>query len=112
MISFLSIRKKIIFSFLALIILMGGVFAVTSYFRINTTMHHEIEKRGIEVSKTFSQMVTPYIFDSDYVTIIDNTDELIDKSDIRQVTIIDVDGKPWLTTQKNKPRYRRRRHFT
>ena len=79
---------------------MGGVFAVTSYLRIIKTMHHEIEKRGIEVSKTFSQMVTPYIFDSDYVAVMDNTGELIENSDIRQVAIIDAHGKPWLTTQK------------
>jgi len=102
LIPFLSIRKKIIFSFLVLIILMGSVLTLTSYLRIIKAMHHEIEKRGIEVSKTFSQMVTPYIFDWDYVTIIDNTDELINNSDIRQVTILDVDGKPWLTTQKEQ----------
>ena len=81
---------------------MGSVFAVTSYLRIIKTMHHEIEKRGIEVSKTFSQMVTPYIFDLDYVAIMDNTDELIASSDIRKVAILDVEGKPWLNTQKER----------
>ena len=101
--SFLSIRNKIIFSFLLLIVLMGAVFAATSYFRIIRTMHHEIEKRGIEVSKTFSQMVTPYIFDSDYVAIIDNSNELIDNSDIRKVAIIDSQGKIWLSTQAKDP---------
>ncbi len=100
MFSLLSIRNKIILSFLLLIVLMGAVFAATSYFRIRRTMHHEIEKRGIEVSKTFSQMVTPYIFDSDYVAIIDNTRELIDDSDIRKVAILDIHGKIWLSTQK------------
>jgi two-component system, cell cycle sensor histidine kinase and response regulator CckA len=78
---------------------MGGVFAVTSYFRIIETMHKEIAKHGVEVSKTFSQMVTPYIFESDYVTIIDNTDELIANGDIRSVAILDINGIPWLTTQ-------------
>lgn len=82
--------------------MMGGVFAVTSYLRIIKTMHNEIEKRGIEVSKTFSQMVTPYIFESDYVTIIDNTDELIKNSDIHEVAIFDIHGKPWLTTRQGQ----------
>lgn len=99
MIYFLTIRNKIIFSFLLLILLMGAVFAASSYFRIMRTMHHETEKRGVEVSKTFSQMVTPYIFDSDYVAIIDNTSELIDNSDIHKVAILDKHGKIWLSTQ-------------
>ena len=102
MLPIFSIRKKIIFSFLVLIVLMGSVFAVSSYLRIIKTMHNEIEKRGIEVSKTFSQMVTPFIFDSDYVTIIDNTTELIENSDIRTVTILDIHGKPWLTTHNGQ----------
>lgn len=102
MLPFFGIRKKIIISFLVLILLMGVVFSITAYFRIVKTMHSEIAKRGIEVSKTFGQMVTPYIFDSDYVTISDNTAELIADSDIRMVAIVDIHGKPWLTTQEGQ----------
>jgi two-component system cell cycle sensor histidine kinase/response regulator CckA len=99
-----SIRKKIIFAFLVLVVIMSCVFAVTSYLRIIKTMHHEIEKHGVDVSKTFSQMVTPYIFESDYMTIIDNTDKLIENSDICMVAILDIHGVPWLTTQEEYAR--------
>ena len=102
MLPFLSIRKKIIFSFLSLIVTISSVFTITSYLRIVGSMENEIEKHGIEVSKIFSQMVTPYIFESDYVTIIDNAEELIKNSDIRKVAILDFQGKPWLSTRQGQ----------
>lgn len=82
--------------------MMGCVFVAIFYHRIIETMHKEIEKYGIEVTKTFTGMVTPYIFESDYVTIIDNTDELIQNSDIRSITILDMNGVAWLTTENQK----------
>lgn len=94
-----SIRKKIIFSFLFIVVLMSGIFAITSSLRIIQTMHNQIQKHGVEVSKTFSQMVTPYIFESDYATIIDNSEELIENSDISMVAILDIHGFPWISTR-------------
>ncbi len=102
MFPYLNIQKKIIYSFLFLTVLVSGVFAVTSYLRIMASMENEIAKHGVEVSKIFGQMVTPYIFESDYVTIIDNADELIKNSDIRAVAIVDIHGKLWLSTRQGQ----------
>lgn len=97
---YFGIRKKLTLSFLLLVVLISVVFALTSYLSITRSMHAEIEKHGIAVVKTFSQLAAPYIFESDYVTIYDNAYRLIENSDILVVSIIDRQGKTWLTTDQ------------
>ena len=93
-----SIRTKIAFCFLVLVIIMGSVFALLSYLRIIKTMHVEIEKHGLVVAKILSQTTKPYIFESDYVTVMDIVDRVIEKSDILGISVVDPLGKIWMST--------------
>lgn len=61
-------------------------------------MHAEILKHGAGTVKILSKMATPYIFESDYITIMDIADQLLADRDIQKFTIIDTNGKTWLTT--------------
>jgi two-component system cell cycle sensor histidine kinase/response regulator CckA len=99
-----GIRTKITICFLMLAIVMGGVFAMTSYFRIINAMHTEIQKHGVAVVKILGQMAAPYIFESDYATIIDIAEKLIEDDEIQRFEIVDANGKIWLTTHpKQEP---------
>lgn len=93
-----TIRRKITLSFLVLAIVMSSVFALTSYFRIINAMHEEVQKHGLRTVKVLSKMTAPYIFESDYTTIIDLAQQLINDEEIRKFTVIDSQGKTWLTT--------------
>lgn len=93
-----TIRRKITLSFLILAIVMSSVFALTSYFRIINAMHEEVQKHGLQTVKILSKMAGPYIFESDYITIIDLAQQLINDGEIRKFTVIDSLGKTWLTT--------------
>ncbi len=61
-------------------------------------MFNEVQKHGIEVVKILSQMAAPYIFESDYVTIKDIADKLIEDKEIQRFVIFDANGTTWLTT--------------
>jgi PAS domain S-box-containing protein len=78
--------------------IMSGVFALTSYNRIISAMHVEIEKHGSELVKILSHTSAPYIFDSDYVTLLDMVDKVVENSEIRLFAIVDANGGTWLTT--------------
>ncbi len=93
-----SIRQKIICSAFSLGLVIIAVFAFTSYFRTINAMQMEIQKHGTAIVKTFTQMATTYIFESDYITLLDNANELIENSDILEVTILDTHGKIWVST--------------
>jgi PAS domain S-box-containing protein len=93
-----GIRTKITFCFLIFVIIMSSVFALTSYHRIIEAMNMEIEKHGSEFVKILSQTTAPYIFDSDYVTILDMVNKVIENSEIQVLSIIDAKGGTWLTT--------------
>lgn len=97
-----SIHTKIASSFLLLVILMSSVFAVTSYYRTMNAMHEEIQKHGLEVAKILGKMTAPYIFESDYATILDVANSLINSEEIQHLSIIDANGKTWLTTHPKK----------
>lgn len=93
-----NIRTKITFCFIAVVISMSGLFALISYLYTIKAMHVEMEKHGTEVVKILSQTTAPYIFDSDYVTVIDIADKIIDNSDIESVSIVDPTGRAWMST--------------
>lgn len=97
-----SIHTKIASSFLLLVIVMSSVYTLTSHHRIIDAMHEEIQKHGLRVARILSEMAAPYIFDSDYATILDVANSLIEREEIQQFTIIDASGKTWLTTHPKK----------
>ncbi len=94
----ITIRSKIALSFLALVIVVSSVFALTSYFRIIHAMQEEVQKHGSRTVQVLSRLTAPYIFESDYVTILDIAKKLIEDEEIRKFTVIDSDGETWLTT--------------
>lgn len=99
MLSRVSIHTKVLLSFILLVGVISVVFTVSSYFRITNTLNSEYQKHGVELIKTFSHLVAPYIFESDYVTIMDSADRLIKDSDaISLITITDLNGQAWLST--------------
>lgn len=93
-----SIRLKLIFSFFLLLLLIISGFTLFVYYRTSRTIQNEIEKRGIDVTKTFTQMASTYIFESDYITILDNARELVENSDIQSISVMDAKGKIWIST--------------
>lgn len=93
-----SIRNKIIICFLILVTLMSCVFGLISYLRIINAMHSEVRKNGIGEVKILSQMAAPYVFDSDYATMMDVAEKLIEEGEIVNFAIVDRQGSPWMTT--------------
>ncbi len=98
-----SIRTKITLCFIAVVVSMSGVFAVLSYLHTMKAMHVEMEKHGTEVVKILSQTIAPYIFESDYVTVIDITTRILDNSDIKNVSIVGASGRTWMSTSGYQP---------
>ena len=94
----ISFRFKLISSFTILAFVIISIFTFFSYYRAGQVMQAEFKKYGLVLTETFAQMATTYIFDSDYVTIIDNATQLMENSDIRSITIFDTTGKIWVST--------------
>lgn len=80
---------------------MSLVFFVSSYFRITDTMYKEFVKHGSGIIETFSELVTPYIFESDYVEIQSIANRLVEESDIGFIAVIDANGEVWISTAKH-----------
>jgi len=97
-----NIRLKLIFSFFLLVLVITAVFTIFSYFRARYAMQNEIQKHGIDVVKTFTQMATTHIFETDYITILDNATELVESSDIQSITVMDTNGKIWVSTNTSQ----------
>lgn len=97
-----NIRLKLIFSFFLLVLVITAVFTIFSYFRARYAMQNEIQKHGIDVAKTFTQMATTHIFETDYITILDNATELVESSDIQSITVMDTNGKIWVSTNTSQ----------
>ncbi|SDT83907.1 hybrid sensor histidine kinase/response regulator [Desulfobacula phenolica] len=96
-----SIRLKIVFSFLVIVSVIIAIFTFTSYFRTINALQMETRKHGITILKTFTQMGTAYIFENDYITFLDNANELIEDSDILLVTVMDITGRVWISTDQH-----------
>lgn len=94
----ISFRFKLISSFTILAFVIISIFTFFSYYRAGQVMQAEFKKYGLALTETFAQMATTYIFDSDYVTVLDNATALMKSSDIRSITIIDTRGKIWIST--------------
>jgi len=97
-----NIRLKLIFSFFLLVLVITAVFTIFSYFRTRYAMQNEIQKNGICVAQTFTQMATTHIFETDYITILDNATELVESSDIQSITVMDTNGKIWVSTNTSQ----------
>ena len=93
-----SIRSKLIFSLSLLVLVIICISTFFSYFRTINAMQTEIQKYGIAVTKTFTQMATTHIFETDYITVLENALGLVKSSDIQSITIIDLNGKIWIST--------------
>lgn len=96
----LGLRGKILCSFLTLIGLMGCFFIVTSYQKITEILHSELEIHGVNVAKTFSQLATPSILESDYIAIDGIMMDLANTDEIDNIAIVDTKAGVWSTTKK------------
>jgi len=101
----ISIRIKLVFSFFILVLVIITVLTVFSYVRTLDAMQNEIQKRGIDVTKTFTQMAATYIFEMDYITILDNANELVERSDIQSITVMDAIGKVWISSDNSQKNF-------
>ena len=93
-----NIRQKITSSFLLLVFIIILIFAFSSYYRVSNAMQTEIQEHGKSMIKIFTQMAAPYILENDYATLLDNANELVENSDILLITIMDMDGNIWAST--------------
>ena len=84
---------------------MGLVFFVSSYSRITDAMNKEIVKHGNDIIETFSQLVAPYVFESDYVEIQSIANQLVKESDIGFIAIVDANGGVWISTATHPDGY-------
>ncbi|WP_028584173.1 hybrid sensor histidine kinase/response regulator [Desulfogranum mediterraneum] len=98
----IGIRAKILLCFLLFVLLISGAFTLSSYSRITRAVGQEIQKHGVDLTATFTQLAAPYVFAYDYVTIRDIARQLIRESDLLSITIVDVDGRVWLSTESGR----------
>ena len=95
----IRIREKAIFSISAPVLIIFSVFTLFTYVNTSKALNEEIYRYGNAVTQTFCQMATPFIFESDYVSVLDNARQLIIDSDIVAIKIVGSDGRPWISTQ-------------
>ncbi len=94
----ISIRYKLLFSFLVLIFFIIALFSVSSYVLESKGIREEIEKRGVVLSKIFTRMAVPYIFEMDYATILDGAEELVENAGIESIAVFDLNGNLLIDT--------------
>jgi len=97
-----NIRSKLIFSLSLLVLVIISIFTLFSYFRASHAMQTEIQKYGIAVTKTFTQMAITHIFETDYIVVLENALGLVKSSDIQSVTVMDKNGKIWISTNSSQ----------
>ena len=97
-----NIRSKFIFILSLLVVIIISISTFFSYFRANNTLQTEIQKYGIAVTKTFTKIAATHIFETDYITVLESALSLIKSSDIRSITVINKDGKIWVSTKKGQ----------
>ncbi len=103
MISFrFNIRSKLILSLSLLVLVIISISTLLSYFRASHAIQTEIQKYGIAVTKTFTQMATTHIFETDYITVLENALGLVKSSDIQSITVVDTNGKIWISTNNSQ----------
>lgn len=98
-----SIRLKLILSFFLMSLAIISGFSMFLYYRTSNSLQEELFKRGIELSKTFTQMAAANIFESDFITVLDNAREMLQHNDIQSITVITDKGKRWISTDVNAP---------
>ena len=93
-----KIRSKLILAFSLLVAVIIIISTFLSYFRDSRIMQAEIQKYGAVVTAAFTQMVITHVLEMDYITVLDNALGLLDDSDIEAITVIDMQGKIWIST--------------
>ena len=101
----ISIRLKLLLSFLLLIIIMSTTFATFLYARERETVRVEMIKRGNAVIRTFTRLVIDNVLVMDYITILDNSQALVAGSDVHSISLLNVEGDVLVSTAG--PRARR-----
>ena len=97
-----NIRLKLIFLLSLSVFSIIVIATFVTYFRDSQNLQTEIRKYGTAVTETFTQMAATHIFEMDYVTVLENARRLIESSDVQSITIIDANGKIWISTATNQ----------
>ncbi len=97
-----NIRLKLILLLSLLVLSIIFIATFGSYFRDRKNLQSQIQKYGMALTETFTQMATTHIYEMDYVTVLENAERLIASSDVQAVRIIDVNGRIWVSTQKDE----------
>jgi methyl-accepting chemotaxis protein len=100
----IRIRTKIVITITALVILIFSLFITIVHRRIADALLTEVKGSGMAVTATFSQMATPFILASDYISVLDTAGRVVADSDIRAISIWSVDGRLWLSTNPDAPK--------
>ena len=93
-----KIRSKLILAFSLLVVVIIAISTLLSYFRDSRIMQAEIQQYGTVVTETFTQMAITHILEMDYITVLENALGLLEDSDIQAITVIDAQGKIWIST--------------
>ena len=93
-----KIRSKLILAFSLLVVVIIAISTLLSYFRDSRIMQTEIQQYGTVVTETFTQMAITHILEMDYITVLENALGLLEGSDIQAITVIDAQGKIWIST--------------
>ena len=94
-----SIRSKLAASFLLFGAAIIVAVTISAYVHMRNTLLDQVEKQGVAVTKTFSQMATAYIFEGDFDSVLDNAREIVTAGNLSSVTLMDPQGAVWITTK-------------
>jgi nitrogen fixation/metabolism regulation signal transduction histidine kinase len=97
-----TFRLKLAFILSLLVFVIISISTFFSYFRTSHVIQAEIKKYGIALTEAFTQMATPYIFETDYITVLDNALVLMQNSDLQSITIMEPNGKIWISTNDSQ----------
>ena len=97
-----NIRLKLILLLILLVLSIIFISTFASYFRDSKNLQSQIQKYGIVMTEIFTQMAAAHIFEMDFVTVLEDAQRLINSSDVQSVTIIDVNGRIWISTKSDE----------
>jgi signal transduction histidine kinase/ActR/RegA family two-component response regulator len=99
----IRIRTKIVIAITALVVLIFALFITIVHRHIEGALMREVGRSGLAVTTTFSQMATPFILASDYISVLDTARQAVAASEIKSISIWSVDGRKWLSTDDGAP---------
>ena len=73
----IRIRTKIVIAVTALVVLIFTLFITIVHRHIEGALMREVGRSSLAVTTTFSQMATPFILASDYISVLDTARQAV-----------------------------------